>query len=195
MINEVAQWTVLVFLSVFVLGLTRQLGRFLVNPREERSQQGPDIGARVPRALLPDDSRETLIRLMAERPAQWAALVFVRDRCSGCNQLVRNLAEFDVPDNAPVAVHTNAVGDNLAKMAAVADVVIADPGGERAKAAEISAMPFIVLLDEELRVVYKRLGVRIDHLYLDWQHAHTHGRGANGRTAGRVQVDAHGEGA
>jgi hypothetical protein len=64
-INEIAQWGVLIFLSVFVLGLTRQLG-------------GVRASARQRRALA--------------RGVTWAGELIVDDRCLDCEEI---LAEFE----------------------------------------------------------------------------------------------------
>jgi hypothetical protein len=171
MINEIAQWVVLLVLLVFTVGLTRQLGRFLVTPREERAQQGPKVGERMPEALLPADAHDRLLALMREREASWTPMVFVRDHCSGCTQLLRNLADFELPEAAPIVAHTHAQGEKLAQIEEVCDLIIDDPDGVQVKAAGINAMPFIVLLDADLRVAHKQLGVRVDHVYANWRHA------------------------
>ena len=53
-VNELAQWVVLVFMGVFLLGLTRQLGAFMRPHSEELADMGPALGTEVPSALVDD---------------------------------------------------------------------------------------------------------------------------------------------
>jgi hypothetical protein len=73
LINELAQWAVLLFLTIFVLGLTRQLGNFLVPPEQQRAREvGPGLGTALPADLLAAGARERLAAVMAARATGWA---------------------------------------------------------------------------------------------------------------------------
>ena len=67
-VNEIAQWAVLAFLSVFVLGLTRQLGNFLVSRQElVAADSGPPLGGELPSEILAAAERQQVASLLSDR--------------------------------------------------------------------------------------------------------------------------------
>lgn len=51
-LNEIAQWIAIAFMAVFLVGLTRQLGRFMSGSEEVLSQDvGPALGDPLPAPL------------------------------------------------------------------------------------------------------------------------------------------------
>ena len=69
-INEIAQWGVLIFLSVFVLGLARQLGGLRASARERTAQA---------------------------RGVNWAGELMVDDRCLDCEEILAEIEQIGQP--------------------------------------------------------------------------------------------------
>lgn len=184
LLNEIAQWTALVFLGVFVLGLLRQLGDSVVPPRERVSRnRGPDLGTRLSDELLTAAERQRLGALMEERGTEWAALVVVSEECSRCHALLDELSVAGAPDGAPVAALSSKSGpDHAALLERAADVAIVDP--ERLEAAELHVKPFTLIVDRSFKVVHKQLANDLAEAVRGWD-------GRNGRRR-RIRRDERG---
>jgi hypothetical protein len=183
-LNEIAQWAALLFLGIFVLGLTRQLGDFLV-PRRERAAQdrGPDVGKGIPEELLSQDERARMSELMAERGVEWAALLIVGEDCPRCQQLIERLIATGVPDDAPVAVVSSRSSASHAELlASAADVVAVD--GARLEAADLHIKPFALILDRSFKVLHKQITTDHEQAASAWK----------GRAGGRRKASANGSG-
>lgn len=157
LLNELAQWAALLFLGIFVLGLTRQLGDFLVPSRERVAEnRGPKIGKRLPAGLLPAGDHRRLLELMEERAARWAALLVVSEDCPRCKTLIERLAETGAPDHAPVVALSSRSGpDHTAVLEATADIVVVD--GKSLEKADINVRPFVLIVDRTLKVRHKQI--------------------------------------
>jgi hypothetical protein len=166
-INEVLQWMVLLFLAVFVVGLTRQLGLSLVRSSQASAEtQGPDVGKALPRAVLTQDERRRLQELMTERGSDWAAVLAVDERCPGCDLIIGTLEEEGVPGGPGPTIAVTRTADDAfrGRLEGVFDLVAVDP--DRLKAADLSMTPFVILLDRKFRVAHKSaarsLGAAVD---------------------------------
>jgi hypothetical protein len=181
MVNEALQWAVLLCLSVFVFGLTRQLGHFLISNRNERSAaHGPTEGRMVPRSVIHDAERRELKRLMSERGTPWAAVAAVAEHCVGCRTLIDELEEKGVPERAPLVLLTSeARADYLERVSGLADIVVNGDG--RFQAGGIGMTPFVFLLDADLRVVHKAGAATVGGTFKEW-------RGARNGTGGVLDV-------
>jgi hypothetical protein len=168
MLNEFLQWAVLAFMAIFVFGLTRQLGKFLVPHREQAALHfGPDIGARLPKRVLDSNEQQGLLELMQARAAEWAVLLVVSDDCPACEGLLRGVPSSTTIQRAPLVVlarRSNAVHEK--SLRAVADMVIVD--GDRLKAAGLTATPFAMIVDRSLKVVHKALAFNLEEVVSQW---------------------------
>jgi hypothetical protein len=157
--NELAQWAVIGFLGVFVLGLTRQLGNFLVPARAQTEASAPPVGSTIPDGLLPEAERRQLRGLFAERGSECAALIAVEPQCEFCDALLTELSRDGVPDGVPLVIVGESTGAEDAELlSGLADIVIDDPGRKRAKRAGLSVAPFVLLVDRELAVLHRQAG-------------------------------------
>lgn len=69
-VNEIAQWAVLVFVAAISLGLLRQLGSQVAPRGEEAAREyGPSIGNPLPQVLFSPQEWETVRALAAARRA------------------------------------------------------------------------------------------------------------------------------
>ncbi len=170
-VNEVAQWIVLAFLAFFVLGLTRQLGIFIRPHAEELAEMGPDIGGRLPPALIDEATRRRLSALTRAKSARRRAAVFVVDeQCAGCRAVIEDLHDDGRPDGVILAaIVKDAASERFrASVRSLVDVVIDDPTGDRCDAAGIYGTPLVMLVDEHQRVVAKDFGGDIAATVRHW---------------------------
>jgi hypothetical protein len=169
LLNELAQWAVLIFLAIFVIGLTRQLGRFMVGEREEIAHSvGPDVGKALPREVLPEIERRRLAELIGSSPAGWGALLVVDADCIGCAALLERMEHEGAPDGAPVAALSRSSDpEHVQRLARIFDIAVADP--ERVTRAGLRVTPFVILLDRDLRIAYKALTSDIRAALAQWR--------------------------
>jgi hypothetical protein len=186
-VNEAAQWAVLIFLGIFVLGLTRQLGAFLTTTRAMKADvTGPSIGKVVPRSLLSAEERRRLVDLIRGRGVDWAAILAVDDRCSGCDELIAGLEADGVPEGAPLFVFSRQSDEeHRRRLAAIADHVVVDE--RRMKRADLTITPFAMLVDDELRIARKAIGTELMPMLERW-------RAERDGTADPAQSNGHGHG-
>lgn len=168
-VNEAAQWALLIFLGIFVLGLTRQLGAFLTATRDQKAAvTGPSTGKVIPRSLLSAQERQRLADLIRGRGVDWAAILAVDDRCTGCDELLAGLEADGVPEGAPLFVFSRSSDEeHQRRLRALADHVLVDP--RRMKRANLTITPFLILVDEELRVVRKAVGTELVPVLERWR--------------------------
>jgi hypothetical protein len=169
-INEFAQWAVLAFLGIFVLGLTRQLGFFLVPRGQADGEIGPDVGKPLPRELLGRYAHERLRELIAAREhASAGAILVIDEACSDCRDTLERLAASPRPDLPVVGLLTGThEPDFRARAEQVFDFVADDPEGERSEKAGISGTPFLVVVDDGLVVRDIGLGRRTEAKLSEW---------------------------
>jgi hypothetical protein len=105
MLNELLQWAALVFMGIFLIGLTRQLAHFLVDPKEQYANDtGPRLGKGLSEDLLTRAEREQVSALFASRRTAWGAIVVVAETCIGCKAMLERVSDSGVPDGAPLVV-------------------------------------------------------------------------------------------
>lgn len=160
MVNEVIQWVLLAFMAVFVVGLTRHLGQFMVSQREQVADEyGPERGGRLPDGVLSDAEHERLVELMRIRSSPWASLVVLNEMCDACDAWVEAFQAVGRPADAPLVVLTGkSSSKHLAKLEAVSDLLVSDDTGDRVSAGNLRATPFLMVVDERLKVRYKQVG-------------------------------------
>jgi hypothetical protein len=164
--NELAQWATLLFLGVFIVGLTRQLGRFILPHEFERPGlapvQGPPIGARLAQ-LIPEPLLRALTRASsASESSELVVLAIVRDHCASCDVLLNELSGSSARPPVVALVTDPASAEHVATVAAAVDDVVRDPDGQTAKDLLIAATPFVLLLDDNLELLHKQLGGTVD---------------------------------
>lgn len=159
--NELAQWAVLLFLAVFVFGLTRQLGFFLVPQRQRLLEGGPKVGDVLPDVLVEDGRGATLTRLIRGSTGAGVAAIFVvEEDCPACNGLLAHMEAQDIEVGMPMAAVLKGdpeteFGRRVRKAFAA---VIEDDDGDRARRAGIDGTPFLLIVDEGLVVRHKDWG-------------------------------------
>lgn len=159
MINEVAQWAVLVFLSVLALGLTRQLGHFLLPHNEQVMQTAPEVGSVLPDTLLDAGDRQALAALAAGHESGLAGVVVLNEECNGCQAMIEDLESGAVVRHGPlVAVVKESEAAFVGRAATVFDFVVDDEDGDRVSRTGLAATPFLLLVDSDLRVTHRDFG-------------------------------------
>lgn len=182
MINEIAQWAVLAVVLVFVFGLTRQLGAFMVGDHRDRAAtQGPDLGKKAGSALVTETERTALAALMRERDAEHVAVVAVDQRCRGCDAVITAVEQGDSERNLPVlAISRSADPEFEQRLRSVFDVVAVD--ADRLRSADVKMTPFVLLLDRNFKVVHKAAAQSVDSAVAEW-------RADNGDTIDAAEFD------
>lgn len=196
-INELAQWAVLAFLAIFVLGLTRHLGAVLVSPREQAAASiGPDIGGKVPSELIKPAERERVQELVAASERGWGVLLLVDEECSACEMVIARLRDDGAPRGVPVVtIARRSEAEHRAELERLSDLVLV--GNDRlGSTATIRTTPFIMIVDRGLRVKHKAVGTAISDAIREWKPAegdatltviHQHENGAVPREVGTVR--------
>lgn len=159
MINEFIQWAVLVFLAIFVFGLTRQLGLYIVPRQQQLEDLGPQLNKVVPSKLIAGTDRTRLAQLLKSSQSGWAGIIVVDEACNSCSEMVEDVLRHGVPDDAPMVAITNATETDLHKdLMQIVDLIIVDPKAEKTQQAGIHVTPFVMIVDERLRLVHKQVG-------------------------------------
>ena len=166
MINEILQWAVLVSLAMFLLGLTRQLGRYMIVTRNDRSDaQGPTLGKRLPGSAFSDSERATMTERMASGRSDFAALLFVDDRCAGCEQALAELEDGSVTEATVVAISRRSDEKHARRLEELVDLAIVDE--RRFK---------ILGVDHDLVVVHKEAAAPLSTAIRSWRERAQHPR-------------------
>jgi hypothetical protein len=169
LLNELAQWAVLIILAFMVMGLLRQLGQFIIPRKEQLLARGPDVGERIPHALVDESHQAALSEEMASSGAEFGYLAVIREDCLGCGSLVERLQESDQPLPGPLVVVLDGESSEFrSRVEAVAGIVIDDPRGRRAKDVGISAAPFVLEVDRHMRIRNRAISGDIFALIDDW---------------------------
>jgi hypothetical protein len=151
LLNELLQWSVLVFLLVVVIGLARQLGVFMLPHHAQLAEQGPELGDRLNRQFVPPADQERLVDLIADQEARCGIVVVLDEACGGCAALVEDLSHStrSVP---LLAVAKESGPEFVERLRKVADIVVDDREGEGVRAAGIVATPYGVKVGSDARV-------------------------------------------
>lgn len=169
LINEFAQWAVILLLGIVLLGLVRQLGVFLTPRRDLVLDRGPEIGSELPARLLDEMTAQRLSGLIAESEGRHGLIAVLRDKCIGCKDLVSDLEANGGPAGYPVAalVDTSDI-EFSTRLERVFDVVVHDPGLERAVAEGILGTPYVFAVDEYLMIRQRGISGDLDGLVREW---------------------------
>lgn len=168
-LNEVAQWTALIFLGVVALGLTRQLGQFLISRREELELDGPDIGSKLSPLLVGDESIQSIEALYSSSARGLTLVCVLNDRCLGCAGLLEDLLRRGRPEGVPIIALLSAHdAEFVAQAEAAFSLVVIDPASERAKAAGINATPFLLGVDQSGHIKHRAIGGAMHSMVAEW---------------------------
>lgn len=180
LINELAQWAVIAFLGILVLGLIRQLGLFIVPRKDQLLYRGPDIGSELPSSLLDGFPPDRLSDEIRRSTTGLGILAVINERCIGCNGLVQRLETAGWQHDIPLLAVVDARDPEFAsRVEKVFPHVVRDDDLQRAKAIGITATPFILALDADLRVRHRGISGGLDQLVDEWlTPAHDHGNGS-----------------
>jgi hypothetical protein len=157
-VNEVFQWSVLVVLTLLVLGVLRQVS-LLLPPDRRGAGSGPPTGRRAPARLV-----EQLERTVAAGGlAQGALVAFVTENCVGCQKLLADVSEGRQKLNGqPLVLVTHNPSEQFrAALDETQLPVIADEG-ELWDACHVTETPLVVHIDERGRTKTKEVTHRVD---------------------------------
>jgi hypothetical protein len=161
LLNESVQWALLLFIAVFVLGLTRQLGLFLVPRRAQLSEAGPPTGREMPNYLLGGLERSALREAIQQSPRGQGLFVVTHQECEVCEELMVQLADSGRGTDlqgVPVAILASGLDQRFVSAAeAAADVLVKDGDGSKRRRSRIVATPFVFVLDSDLRILHKEV--------------------------------------
>lgn len=182
-LNEMLQWAVLVFLAIFLLGLTRQLGLFLVPRREQLSQYGPAEGRSLPNYLIGGRDREVFRTAIAQSAAGAGLFLVTHQDCEVCGELLTELSvnrRNHELANVPMAVMASGHDEGYISTAAAAgDVLVRDPDGSKRNRSKIAATPFVFVVDADMKILRKEVTANLSDAT-----ALAIGRGGTGETVG-----------
>jgi hypothetical protein len=163
LLNELAQWGALISVGILALGLTRQLGAFLVPAQDQSALEvGPDVGKRFPAGFLSADQRAELVAEMERRAVELATFLVVSERCQTCRALLDELAASGRQRIPLVALSRESSGEHRQLLEAVASLVVVDAA--RLDALNLTIGPLALVVDRELRVQTKQLVFSVDQL-------------------------------
>jgi peroxiredoxin len=165
LISYFALWLLLVVLAVLVIGILRQIG--VLHAEVRRFRRPPvttlQAGQTAPDVVLSTlDGQPVRVSDFAGRAADF---VVISPQCSGCETLLKQLAETDVTDAAGAAGRVIvSIGDKdttatmVGKAGLIAPMVLVDPEGRLREQWGVQATPITVQVDEHLRVLRQMLG-------------------------------------
>lgn len=168
-LNEALQWAALLFIGVFVVGLTRQLGAFMTHTRQDKAAlEGPPVGSVAPPSLIRPEERTRIADLMAERGTDWAGLVTVSESCESCEEYLDALPAEGIPEGAPLIIMSNASSEeHRRRLSALGDLVVVD--GRRMRRSRIEITPFCIIVDRDFVVVKKGIAADFAALCDSWR--------------------------
>lgn len=158
--QDLLQWCAILVLLVFVFGLTRQLGRFVVPRRDQTILDGPSVGKRFSvRGLTLHN--ETEISQTARAAGKPALVMLASAGCPSCDHLKKELARTDPTDLpfVPCALISNERSDVSPSRFKLqindADLSISHGAG-------VFATPFLIFVDDSGFVVATDVGGDLD---------------------------------
>jgi hypothetical protein len=167
--NELAQWALILALVVFVFGLIRQLGQFLVPRRDHLLYLGPDIGRVLPTGLLAGLPVERIKTRISDSGDGMGLIAIMNDRCAGCRGMILQLETLGQPIDGPLlAIVDTDDAEYIKYLERVFTYVIKDQGGTRAHDAGIIATPFVLAVDDDLRVKHRGIAGGLHELVGEW---------------------------
>lgn len=174
LINEFAQWAVILLLGIIVLGLVRQLGIFLTPRRDLVLDRGPAIGSDLPASLFDEMGAQRFSGLIAESGQGHGLIAVLRDKCLGCKDLVAELEVAGRPAGYPIAALVDTSdADFSTRVDQVFDLVVHDEDLERAVAVGIVATPYVLAVDEYLKIQHRGITGDLHGLAHEWFGSHS----------------------
>ena len=197
-VNEIMQWAVLAFIGVFVVGLTRQLGMFIVPRVQQIEAAGPQLGKRLPSELVSEAESDVLRQVISEWNAPGIAVVVVDHACAVCQRLVAGIGERGGAERLAQSVGLPFAAlvkpsppEFIEAVQKAFPITLVDGAGEARKAG-LAATPFVLVLDEELRVQVSRITVDVVSVAEAWaqtKESEESVQGQGHRTTARTDVD------
>ena len=146
-LNELAQWGAILFLATIGLGLTRQLGQFLISRKDELTYQGPEVGKSLPDTLLAEPERDALsAAIETSSPHRFGVVAVLSDRCLGCIGLVSQIESDGPPLGLPTLAFLDTSDvhpDFIQRVRAAFTIVCDDSRHARTQKAGITALKYI----------------------------------------------------
>ena len=164
--NEVAQWALLVTISVLVLGLYRELASALrlVKSPDLTSVTGPPLNRPLPTRT------SDLVRSRLGNRANSMTIVCVSEHCSGCSYLLSQLQDFRPLPDASHQLVVVALSPSEGFLRALADLpipVVADDEDEVRRSCGVTVTPFFIAVDPHGIVVDKWLDHDFERIIRD----------------------------
>ncbi len=129
---------------------------------------GPATGQEVPSTLLSREEKTQIAAAMHDRSQDHAVILVVDEMCPTCEQVLDDLDRTRVRDDAPlVIVARRSTEPHAARLARLGDIAIVD--ARRLDKSELRWTPFVIVLDSELRVVYKALASTVERAVIRWR--------------------------
>ncbi len=165
LVNEAAQWSVLVVLIVIVLGLLRQLSLFIYGGDQG---PGPRIGASLPRGLLDGGRRRQLAARIADSSYPAAAILMLDEQSMPCRRLLEELESFRGPRVAIAAiVSERSSAEYEWRVASQVDVIVKERRSSITRAG-INRLPWLLWVDAELVVRHNASNERLEDRVIEW---------------------------
>lgn len=193
LINELAQWAAILFVGIVGIGLTRQLGHFLVSRREQLEYEGPDVSKILPATLFTPYEFTQVESLAVGSVSGVTAALVMSDKCAGCVQALEILDSRGRPEGVPLVAVVGSSSPSFHRhVERLFDVVSQDVELHRAADVGIHATPFVMLVDRDLRVVKKAITADVRQVVAAWLNEHRGTDRSDGATAsnGAASQDA-----
>lgn len=158
MVNEVAQWTILLIVALLMLGVLRQVG-LMLPPSARALPSGPAPGRRAPRALL----RSLHDVLGADGLARGVTVAFVTENCVGCQRLLADLtrdAAFD-RDGPPLVLVAYRPTEPFASALKETRIATIASDEELWRECGVTSTPLVIGIDKHSRVQTKEVTHRV----------------------------------
>lgn len=171
MINEVAQWVVLLSIVVLLLGVLRQIGLTLPPP-SSGEPAGLPVGGNLPASAL----RQVRRALSSQTSMDSIVLAFVTEECRGCRSLLASIGHATASSNGSAAVAGdphNGINPSVLVIARNpstpfwnAIVQTGTPAvrddGSLWKACHVTATPLLLRIESDGKVVAKGVTDRVE---------------------------------
>jgi hypothetical protein len=159
LVSHILLWGITIGLVVSVFALFRFHGMQILNRRDRRMTQGPDVGRKLPAVLsTAADGRPSMdVGGMTKLPRLY---VYTDADCALCKDLLSALGPVAINANGlmeAVVVVRGSNGTTGAQIVAISDriMVAKDPRGNVTRSHRISATPFVIVADPEGKVLAK----------------------------------------